>query len=418
MRRLLVLALFSGCVPGTPPPDPEVRIAVEVELGRPQPGASQGASVYAGALVYEMFLTPTPGGQWHSHVLKSWRFDPEGRLHLELREGLRFSDGSPVGAKDVIASFATAGLDAQPVEGGFVVTGGEAGVETAMLRAVLFKQSDAGALGTGPFRVDGFDDRSLRLTRIDPVPGRVNRVELVSFEDSRRAFAALLKGTVNVLTGPDPGVLELVDGVPGLEVVQGRGLHAISVLFNASIPAHERRALARSIDPVALAAAYGTNCRAVASVRPRSLPPEGRPLNIMTYDRDPACGRVALGLRRMLGPRGGDVQVLPLDRLFQKVRAGDYDLQVAPLQAWPEAIRPAIWHSRAAGNLTQYSNPALDEAFRRGDHASANALIEEDVPYVSICDRERVAIVDARLRNVKLGPYDLFESLPEWEVAR
>ena len=71
----------------------------------------------------------------------------------------------------------------------------------------------------------------------------------------------------------------------------------------------------------------------------------------------------------------------------------------------------------AEENWGGYSNPQFDEAFRAGDLVRAQAELDADPPAAFICDLERVAIVDARIKNATLGDYDLLDTLPEWEVA-
>ena len=64
-----------------------------------------------------------------------------------------------------------------------------------------------------------------------------------------------------------------------------------------------------------------------------------------------------------------------------------------------------------------YSNPRVDAALEAGDLQAATKALEKDPPVDFICREERIAVVDARIKNAQLGPFGLLETLPEWEVS-
>ena len=37
-------------------------------------------------------------------------------------------------------------------------------------------------------------------------------------------------------------------------------------------------------------------------------------------------------------------------------------------------------------------------------------------PVVLLCTPERIMVVDTRVKNPRIGPYGLLETLPDWEV--
>jgi hypothetical protein len=77
-----------------------------------------------------------------------------------------------------------------------------------------------------------------------------------------------------------------------------------------------------------------------------------------------------------------------------------------------------LWHSKTAFSARRYSNPRVDAALDAGDWARAQEELAEDPPVAFICLPERLAIVDARVRNARIGPYGFLETLPDWEVHR
>ena len=83
-----------------------------------------------------------------------------------------------------------------------------------------------------------------------------------------------------------------------------------------------------------------------------------------------------------------------------------------------EHDRVGLANGVARATRRGYSNPALDSAIDAGDWAAAEAALHDDPPAAFICTRDQLAVVDARIRNPKLGPYDLLETLPDWEVTQ
>jgi hypothetical protein len=77
------------------------------------------------------------------------------------------------------------------------------------------------------------------------------------------------------------------------------------------------------------------------------------------------------------------------------------------------------WLARtgAGSNWAGYSNRRVDEAFDRGDLATVQEEMGRDPPLVLVCRRQRIAAVDARIRNATLGRWGLLDTLPEWEVG-
>jgi hypothetical protein len=130
---------------------------------------------------------------------------------------------------------------------------------------------------------------------------------------------------------------------------------------------------------------------------------------------DPALTRISLALRRSLGARGNTAEI-DEQQLASQMAAGDLDIAVMPSQVWPPAVAGMIFRTGAERNQFGYSNPALDEALDAGDYARAQRELADDPPAIFICRRLRNAAIDVRVKNPKVGPYDLLQSLPDWEV--
>lgn len=102
---------------------------------------------------------------------------------------------------------------------------------------------------------------------------------------------------------------------------------------------------------------------------------------------------------------------------MRALRSGNFDVIATLVQVWPPAIVALNWQSDSPYNLTHYSNAALDAAIAEGDFDRVQSALADDPPMLEVCRQARVAAIDSRVLNPDLGPYDLLESLPDWEVA-
>ena len=371
-------------------------------------------------LVYQPLLRPGGNGDLAPGAALAWERIAADRIRVQLDPGLRFSDGSPVRAEDVVASLAAAGLEARAA-GGWVEIGPGSSrdpLDVGVLYALVYRRAEPVPVGTGPFAFVEGDARHIVLQRVKPVPGRVARVEFHAVPTARDAFALALRGEANAVLNLDERQVELLEGVPGLRIVRGEGPHAVAVWMNASrLGRAERSALAASLPVAELARAYGRGCAPLdVTSAPEKLPP-GRPLQVASGLSDPALPRAALALRRALGSRGGDLAIEPSTRSVARLRSGDFDLAVGTAIAWPPASLGMFTRTGAAWNWGAYSNPRVDQAFDQGDVSAAMDELIRDPPLVLVCRRARIAAVDSRIRDATLGTWGQLETLPDWEVS-
>ncbi len=83
---------------------------------------------------------------------------------------------------------------------------------------------------------------------------------------------------------------------------------------------------------------------------------------------------------------------------------------------WPFEMAAALLHSGSTRNQYGYANAAVDRALEEGSWAQVLDALARDPPLVFFCRQERVAIVDARIKNARLGAWGLLETLPNWDV--
>ena len=138
---------------------------------------------------------------------------------------------------------------------------------------------------------------------------------------------------------------------------------------------------------------------------------------MLAQDADAELSRLGLAVRRTLADRGGELQQLSSVNALNKMISGDYDLATLSLLIWPVGVASLSLHSGGRLNLWGYSDAAVDAALEQGNWLKTLDALDRDPLLVFVCKRERIAIVDSRIKNPKLGPWGLLQTLPDWEVG-
>jgi hypothetical protein len=339
------------------------------------------------------------------------------RFYVELLGDHSFSDGTNVTPADVERSLRANGISMAPGGGGFLLEPIEtkSPLEVLLANTLIFRERAGKLIGSGPMAIVEETWNRIHLVRRRPIPGLINDVFLVAYPTPRDAFTHTLKGDANLIPEPDPRWLEFFFGVPRLRIVVGEGRQTDSIAFNLRQSKEERVALARAIVSTTVPEnAFGGNCIEARNRATGSFPsPSGPKLDILSW---PSMDRFALSVRRQLGDRGGEVLELPLAEVRSRTERRQFDLVTLRVQQWPPSMAAFLWRTGAPGNLVGYSNPAVDAALDAEDWPAAKARMLEDPPAAFVCTRERTAVVDSRIKNPILGPYDLLETLPDWKV--
>jgi hypothetical protein len=419
VRRFLILVVsLAACSRPAPPRDFALKIAVVGALAPLAHDVHATATTYAQDLVYEAIFRPE-GARLRSRIFARWERVGAARLRALVADELRFSDGSPVEVEDVARSIREFGLtvredgrwleiepgrDSQPVEAG-------------LLMATLFKPTPAGDLGTGPFRLVSGDERRLVVERVAPVPGHVRRVELIAFPTAREAFARTLKREANAVTNLDDRQVELAEGVPGLNIVRTRGPHALVLLMNPRrLGPGLRREISGALPLGEIGElAQGKGCGPPSGQSQPAPLAGGDPIEVTVITVESSVERAGLATRRALGTRGGNLVRLGDDKAWNARLRNE--LVIDNLLVWPPVIGALYWKTNGPWNVSGYSNPAYDGAVEAGDFDRAEAELKRDPPVLLLCRRERIAAVDARLKNATLGSWGLLDTLPDWEVS-
>jgi len=422
VRRVLWLIFFVGC---TAPPGREafvLRIAMWGPLGEltPMGGNESALASIAQPWVFERLFSIDGTGQLKPGLAARVERLSAQRVRVELRRDATFSDGTPVTEEDVVRSLQGGGLKVTPSEGGLIVAPLDSGlpVDALLLDAGIFRQSAGKFIGSGPFAVASQTEMELRLIRRTPQAGHVNDVRVIAYKATREAFEHTLKGDANLIVDLESKWLEFFRGVPSLQIIHGGGRSTDAIAFNVALPRSERVQLARALESQRVRdLAYGSAECAESSGASDSdgTVAAGRVLRVLSWG---TFERLALAARRALGDRGGELShVSPLETLA-RMKSRDFDLvAVRPLR-WPPSSMALVWRTGSPYNVVGYSSAAVDQALDAGDWPAAESALREDPPAAFVCTRNHLAVVDVRIKNPVLGPYDLLETLPEWEIAQ
>ncbi|MGE5049133.1 MAG: hypothetical protein ACM3PC_11220 [Deltaproteobacteria bacterium] len=338
-------------------------------------------------------------------------------IRVWLRKDRTFSDGTPLTDDDVIDSFANKARIARDRDALFIESlDPGTPIEILLTSVLIHRGSGAGALGTGAFVVVAASGPEMRLARRQPAERKVNEVRLVPYATLKEAFAHTLKGDANLLVEVDPRWLEFFRDVPTLQLVRSPGDTTAAVVFNMKLPRAERKAMAALLETDEVRnAAYGAGeCAEMPSGAKHVHVPPGPRLGILTWGPLERLGRV---VRRTLGPRAGEHVHLSPAEVLARMRSREFDLLALRSVSWPPAMMSLIWHSGARDNPNGYSNPALDRALDAHQWAAVRAALREDPPAAFICTHDRLALMDARIRNPASGSGNLMETLPASEIS-
>ena len=422
MHRFVLLIVVIGC---TAPPAREpvvLKVAVWGPLGELAPiGNESAVASVALPWVFEKLVTVDAAGQLTPVLARRIVQSSPAKIEIELRTDAAFSDGAPVTEADVIRSLEAGGLAATESGGTLTIRSRQAGIpaDALLLQTQIFRETQGKFLGSGPFAVTFRTEDELRLARRAPRPGRVNEVHVTAYATPRDAFAHTLKGDTNMIVDLESKWLEFFRGVPSLQTIHAPGRSADAFMFNPQLPRSERLQLVAALASARVRdLAYApSECAETSSSAAEGSGTigEGPPLRILSWG---PFERLALAARRALGDRGGEIVYVTPQETISRMKTGDFDLVAARPISWPPSAFALVWRTGSPNNFIGYSNRDVDRAIDAGDWARAESALREDPPAAFVCAHNHLAVVDARIKNPILGPYDLLETLPDWEVAQ
>jgi peptide/nickel transport system substrate-binding protein len=437
-------------------------------------------------------VVPDLAASFEAVDAKTYRF--------RVKPGVRFHDGTPLRAEDVKETFEYL---ADPANGSpfrtvfrllrsaavtapdtvevrltepyaFFPDAARRPVVSRALMEKLGRESSRRAVGTGPFRLVSFDERTgLVLERFDGYFGgapSVRRVRLKPVLDVNSRILELLKGSADVVQntsdGFPPGTLQRLGRDPRIRITSRPGTNVQYLNFNLRHPvlgnAGVRRAIAHAIDREAIVKAKLSGYGRVA---PTFLPPSHWAFepDVPLYPYDPARAnrlldeagypdpdgpgpkkRFSILYRTSTNPQsieiaevirghleaagiGVELRSVAFGVLFEDIKKGNFD--VYTLQ-WTSVLTPdhyyEVFHSRSVPpdgyNRNFYANPKVDRLLEEGRrtvdraaqkriYSEAQRLVAADLPALPLWYPEQISAVGARVDGWETNPRGTYDAL-------
>jgi peptide/nickel transport system substrate-binding protein len=338
--------LLTLCVVGCGGPVPEVgTVVVVIESSPNNLDLRQGTdaqSARVGGLIFDALAKKDEHDNLRPWLATSWEQPDPLTWIIHLRDGVRFSDGRPLEAADVVWTIEslidpklTTGLPGGTLVS--AVSGNFASVDRAVALdrltvAVHMKRPDAGLLfnmsdglfgvvprgagsdfglhpvGSGPFRfVSQVQDKEVIVERNHDCwsdaadgAGNIERVRFMVVPDGITTALELRKGSADVSSNAlTPDMVYALRDAPGLETSRATGTNVWYLNFNVAAGAlrdkRVRQAIALAIDrPAIVASLWRGHARPAESLLPEGHWAAATHEELAQYPHDPARAQALL----------------------------------------------------------------------------------------------------------------------------
>jgi len=253
----------------------------------------------------------------------------------------------------------------------------------------------------GPFQVDTVEKGKVRLVRRGE--GAIDAIELI---ESTRAdeWRRLMAHEIDVV--PETASLYRSEfrGLSSIKVLETPAADTASLYFNVSAPALDvatRRKVAAAIHRQAIArlACGVPTCASPSSIGDVGnvdLPPR---LTLLVLEDLTTLRTAAKVLRHQLWPLGLDLEIEPVTaaEIVERMTSGRFDLAMFPqsLSDRHYSFFLSPGHPKALP-ITKFDNPEYDAAVDHGDIATAQRILDREVPVTRLFENRYFAAVDER----------------------
>jgi peptide/nickel transport system substrate-binding protein len=486
---LLVAAAVTsetGCSPRSPQAQEPIRLRIG-GVGANGDERALRLKVLAEVLTVEPLIAIGWDGRPNARLADTWQWEDERRsLRLHLQPGVAFHNGHPVNAKVVAATLRTV-----QTAGGFdylesIETPDDSTVILRLSRFDQFLLSQLSEInivdlddpdgGAGPFKVvrrtpTVLVEKNSRYYRGEP---GIHEIEVLPYETQRSAWAAMMRGDVDMLHSVARESVEFMEGVSDVRTYASIRPSYMLMMFNLRHPVLQhvevRRALTQAInreqivrkemrdhgrvadDPVwpfhwaysRAASRYSYNAdaarvrleaaglRIAPASKPDLMPSRLRFRCLMASD-EPQFERIALLLQRDLSEVGVDMvlEPVPQGELTRRSRAGDFDAYLFQTNTGRSLDRLyGFWHSPAGKAATMQNSgytgadalldqlrAAQSEAEIRSAVADLQQRLHEDAPAVFLTWLETIRALDRRFTMGERDDPDVFANVWKWRPA-
>jgi len=461
-----------------------------------------------GSLIFNTLVNIDEQLEYVPELAESWQVSEDGRTwDFFLREGVKFHDGEELDAEDVAFTYQSM-LDPateSPLAPMYSILGGVEAIGSLQVRfhlkeayspflnilileiipAHLFTGSTTpeafarNPVGTGPFRFASWDEGRVVLSaNPDYFEGRpyLDRVIVEQYPDQSRAWSALMRGEVDVVTDLDLEDYRVLENDPRFRIYDFLEVFYHTLLFNLRDPLFSNPELRRSVDlAVDRADLIGEALNGWAVETTGPFRPGTWPYNpdVPESSYDPAqASRILAGLGwrdtdgDLILERGGEelaftiladrgdllkeaaarrikwqlfqvgirveVELLSPAELFEeRLFPGDFQAVLLQFNAGvdPDKFTRLFWHSENIGssNLGGYGNSEVDGLIEAGRtsldfeerkrlYRRIHALIARDRPAVFLYARKIFFATSAKLDGINAAPELFYQSIKDWHI--
>lgn len=481
-----------GCRNPRPDEDPPAPLRVGFGIGKTARSASLGFLV--DLLYAESLFRREWSGRLSPNLVSKWGWADGGRsLWLELKQGVLFHDGSALTAP-VVAQYLEQFLPGpgRSPRWGFAyvravkaddshrltieLTEPDQFLLTALSDTKIVHPADP-TMATGPFRLIS-QDPEVETARFDQYHGGAPAfpgVRIITYDTPRSAWAALMRGQVDVVQEVSRDSIEFMEGASKVQTYSSLQPFYIALMFNHRHPllreVEVRRAISAALDreEIVRIGMRGRGRAAVGPVWPfhwahqegdGALPVRapaaararleasglriheastGRPASFFTihclvYSEDPQYERIALLAQRQLSDIGVDLIIEPMtmEEITTRIAEGRFEAYILPANASRTLERIyRSWHSQGpegpaqlntgysgANAVLQKLRRSVDDDAIRESIAELITQFDRDVPAAFIAWMEVTRAVSARVVVGDGADQDPFSNLRQWRPER
>jgi peptide/nickel transport system substrate-binding protein len=449
--------------------------------------AGSGLRGLISSLTSDSLMQNEPDGRQSQHLARGWTWDESHTtLRIKFRDDVYFHDGThltPALAADILK---TAVAKHDSISFSSVSSVGTASDDTVELKLSApdsFLLGDLGALsvtlpgnpqvGTGPFALvkRGAGNAELRsFSKYYRGHPAIDRINIETYQTQRKAWAAMMRGNVDVLHEVSRDAVEFVEAERSVQTFTFPRAYYIPLVFNLRHPilrrVEVRRAINQAIDKAVLVKdglrgrgrpadgpvwpehwaytavqhPFSFNPDAAtllldnAGLRPRATKDGSMPsrfgFTCLVYG-DSRFERIALLLQKQLYDVGIDMRLEPVSQLQLVERAGKGDFDAFLFEMVSGKALSWVydfWHSptdQVRINTGYHSADEVLERLRRSRSdqevraatADLNRVLQEDPPAAFLAWQVQSRAVSAKF-NVPADPNrDVMGSTWQWTLA-
>jgi peptide/nickel transport system substrate-binding protein len=474
---VFVLACATSCTTQPPPPvSRPAMVRIGVTVSPSGAGGDLGVGQLSWLITGEGLTRTGRTGKWQPNLAESWTESHDGlTITVALRQGLRFSDGSPLTATEAAASLENSRRLARDLFQ-YPTLHDIARIEVVGPETLVLKGSGENAPTTGAYlRAFSTDGKTSFVANPHYHAGAatITRVEQHNYASLRQAWASLMRGEIDFLFDVPHEARSFVERESTVQLFSSLRPYVYTLAFNTRAGVFRnsaiRVALNYAVDRNAILKqvlhGYGVAAQGPIWVEYYAAPNgvvspyrydaaradailtgAGIPKAVLTAGGGGVPARlrftcvvpasqihenIALVLQKQFFDLGIDMRIdlVSPAEIVKRVTNGTYDAVLLDLAGGPTLLRTyQFWHSSGAGSPFRFGNGEADAAFDLLYHAPDEAALrhavrriqermDADPPAIFLFWPEGARAVSRRF-VVPTGDWDILTNIWRWRLAQ